>query len=97
MTTAETIVTLLLASLFAFAAALKLLKVDQSLQIRDHLGRSPREWTAIGMVELAGVAGLLGVGALASHIRARDGVSEPAAATAGVGLAVVALVLYLTA
>jgi hypothetical protein len=57
--TATVVVTILLAALFAFAASIKLLGVRQSLAIRDHLGVSPMQWRAIGVLELAGVAGVL--------------------------------------
>ena len=59
MDTARVIVTLLLAALFTFAASIKLLGVARSLAIRDHLGVSPMQWRAIGVLELAGVAGAL--------------------------------------
>lgn len=59
MDTATVVVTILLAALFAFAASIKLLGVRQSLAIRDHLGVSPMQWRAIGVLELAGVAGVL--------------------------------------
>jgi hypothetical protein len=57
--TATVVVTILLAALFAFAASIKLLGVRQSLAIRDNLGVSPMQWRAIGVLELAGVAGVL--------------------------------------
>jgi DoxX-like family len=57
--TATVIVTLLLAALFTFAASIKLLGVSQSLAIRDHLGVMPVHWRLIGILELAGVAGVL--------------------------------------
>jgi len=56
---AEVIVTALLAVLFAFAGLIKLLGVRQSLAIRDHLGVKPAQWRVIGLLELAGVAGVL--------------------------------------
>jgi hypothetical protein len=59
VTTATVVATLLLAALFTFAASIKLLGVEKSLQIRDHLGVSPWQWRAIGALELAGVAGVL--------------------------------------
>ena len=59
MDTATVIVTVLLAALFTFAASVKLLGVRQSLQIRDHLGVKPMQWRMIGVLELAGVAGVL--------------------------------------
>lgn len=59
MDTATLVVTVLLAALFMFAASIKLLGVAQSLAIRDHLGVKPMQWRAIGVCELAGVAGVL--------------------------------------
>lgn len=56
---ATVIVTVLLAALFLFAASIKLLGVEQSLAIRDHLKVSPALWRLIGLLELAGVAGVL--------------------------------------
>jgi uncharacterized membrane protein YphA (DoxX/SURF4 family) len=53
------IVTILLALLFAFSSSIKLLGARQSLQIRDHLGVSPVLWRLIGVLELAGVVGVL--------------------------------------
>ncbi|MEO6471478.1 MAG: DoxX family protein [Aeromicrobium sp.] len=115
MSTASMIATIALALIFLSASSLKLFKVKQSLEIRDHLGRTPRQWTAIGLVELAGVAGLLvgfayqplatlaaiglglmGIGALASHVQAKDGPAESVAAVLAVALAVLALVFYAT-
>ncbi len=57
--TATVIVTLLLAALFTFSASIKLLGVSKSLAIRDHLGVKPMQWRAIGVLELAGVVGVL--------------------------------------
>ena len=59
MSTATVIVTIVLAALFAFASAIKLLGVRQSLAVRDHLGISPTLWRVIGLLELAGVVGVL--------------------------------------
>ncbi|MDT5080552.1 MAG: hypothetical protein QOJ80_5189 [Mycobacterium sp.] len=59
MTVATVIVTILLAALFGFASAIKLLGVRQSLEIRDHLGISATNWRGIGLLELAGVIGVL--------------------------------------
>lgn len=56
---AERIVTALLAAMFGFAALIKLFGVGQSLAIRDHLGVKPVQWRVIGLLELAGVAGVL--------------------------------------
>ena len=57
--TAEVIVTALLAALFGFASLIKLVGLRQSLAIRDHLGVKPVQWRLIGLLELAGVAGVL--------------------------------------
>jgi DoxX-like family len=59
MMTAEVIVTALLAALFSFSSLIKLFGVRQSLAIRDHLGVKPVQWRVIGLLELAGVAGVL--------------------------------------
>jgi hypothetical protein len=59
MDTATVIVTVLLAALFTFSSSIKLLGVPRSLQIRDHLGVKPTQWRMIGVLELAGVAGVL--------------------------------------
>ena len=56
---ADVIVTVLLAALFAFAGLIKLFGVRQSLAIRDHLGVKPAQWRMIGILELAGVTGVL--------------------------------------
>jgi hypothetical protein len=53
------IVTGLLALLFAFSGLIKLVGVGQSLAIRDHLGVEPMQWRVIGLLELAGVVGVL--------------------------------------
>jgi hypothetical protein len=55
----DVIVTALLAALFAFAGLIKLFGVRQSLAIRDHLGVKPAQWRVIGILELAGVTGVL--------------------------------------
>jgi hypothetical protein len=57
--TATVIVTALLALLFTFSSLIKLIGVRQSLAVRDHLGIKPMQWRAIGLFELAGVAGVL--------------------------------------
>ena len=56
---AEVIVTALLAVLFTFSSLIKLVGVRQSLAIRDHLGVKPMQWRVIGLLELAGVVGVL--------------------------------------
>jgi hypothetical protein len=57
--TAEVIVTALLAALFGFAGLIKIAGLRQSLAIRDHLGVKPVQWRLIGLLELAGVTGVL--------------------------------------
>jgi hypothetical protein len=57
--TAAVIVTALLALLFTFSSLIKLFGVRRSLAIRDHLGVKPMQWRVIGLLELAGVAGVL--------------------------------------
>ena len=59
MMTAEVIVTALLAALFGFAGLIKVVGLRQSLAIRDHLGVKPGQWRLVGLLELAGVAGVL--------------------------------------
>ena len=57
--TAKVIVTALLAALFGFASLIKVVGLRQSLAIRDHLGVKPGQWRLVGLLELAGVAGVL--------------------------------------
>jgi hypothetical protein len=57
--TAKVIVTALLTALFGFASLIKVVGLRQSLAIRDHLGVKPVQWRLIGLLELAGVAGVL--------------------------------------
>ena len=56
---ATVVVTIVLAVLFTFSSSIKLLGVPQSLEIRDHLGVTPMLWRVIGILELAGVVGVL--------------------------------------
>ena len=56
---AKVIVTALLAALFTFSSLIKLVGVRQSLEIRDHLNVKPTQWRVIGLLELAGVVGVL--------------------------------------
>ena len=56
---ATVIVTVVLAILFTFSSSIKLLGAPQSLAIRDHLGITPVRWRVIGLLELAGVIGVL--------------------------------------
>jgi hypothetical protein len=57
--TVKVIVTALLAALFGFAGLIKIAGLRQSLAIRDHLGVKPVQWRLIGLLELAGVTGVL--------------------------------------
>jgi hypothetical protein len=59
MVLATVIVTVSLAILFTFSSSIKLLGAPQSLAIRDHLGVTPVLWRVIGLLELAGVIGVL--------------------------------------
>src|ERR1700744_1684754 len=56
---AKVVVTALLAALFGFAGLIKVVGLRQSLVIRDHLGVKPAQWRGIGLLDLAGVAGVL--------------------------------------
>jgi DoxX-like family len=56
---AKVVVTALLAALFGFAGLIKVVGLRQSLAIRDHLGVKPVQWRMIGLLELAGVVGVL--------------------------------------
>lgn len=56
---AKVVVTALLAALFGFAGLIKVLGLRQSLAARDHFGVKPVQWRVIGLLELAGVAGVL--------------------------------------
>jgi hypothetical protein len=112
---ATVIVTIVLAALFAFASAIKLFGVPRSLAIRDHLGVSPALWRVIGLLELAGVVGvlvglawapigvaaavglaLLSAGAVASHVRASDGLVDMGPAIFAVALAVATAILQIS-
>jgi hypothetical protein len=74
--TGKVIVTALLAALFGFAGLIKLFGVRQSLAIRDHLGVKPAQWRVIGVLELAGVTGVLvGLGWAPSGVAAAIGLS----------------------
>jgi hypothetical protein len=77
---ATVVVTILLAALFTFSSAIKLFGVRQSLEIRDHLGVAPTSWRVIGLLELAGVGGVLAGLAWA-----------PIGVAAGIGLALLSL------
>ena len=79
--TAEVIVTALLAALFGFAGMIKVVGLRQSLAVRDHFGVQPVQWRLIGLLELAGVAGVL-VGLL---------VWPPIGVAAAIGLALLVL------
>jgi DoxX-like family len=56
---AKLVVTALLAAMLGFAGLIKVVGVQQSLTIRDHLGVKPVQWRLIGALELAAVAGVL--------------------------------------
>jgi hypothetical protein len=45
--------------LFTFTATIKLAGMRPSLGVRDHLGIAPDAWRTIGLLELAGAAGVL--------------------------------------
>ncbi|GAA1560493.1 hypothetical protein GCM10009804_16590 [Kribbella hippodromi] len=45
--------------LFIVTGGVKVLGVRQSLAVRDHLGMAPQLWRLIGLLELAGAAGVL--------------------------------------
>ena len=45
--------------LFTFTATIKLAGMRPSLAVRDHLGIVPDAWRTIGLLELAGAAGVL--------------------------------------
>ncbi|MCW2556837.1 MAG: hypothetical protein JWP55_801 [Mycobacterium sp.] len=95
MSVSTVVVTICLAAMFLFAGSIKLLGVQQSLAIRDHLGISPTQWWGIGLAAAIGLA-LLAIGALVSHVRASDSVAETAPAVIGIGLAVATAVLQST-
>ncbi|MDQ1006043.1 putative membrane protein YphA (DoxX/SURF4 family) [Streptomyces sp. V4I23] len=59
MNTVLTVLSLLLGLLFLVTGGIKVLKVPQSLRIRDHLGVPPALWLVIGALEAVGGAGLL--------------------------------------
>lgn len=86
---AAVIVTILLAVLFTFSSFIKLFGVRQSVEIRDHLGIAAGRWRMIGLVEFAGV-----IGVLTGLVWAPVGV---AAAAALVLLAVGAVVFHVRA
>lgn len=56
---ATAIVIGLTVALFAFSALIKLAGLRQSLELRDHLGIVPDAWRTIGLLELAGAAGIV--------------------------------------
>lgn len=59
MTTATTIVTIVLAALFLFAGGGKLAGVKQQEEAREHFGIAASRWRLIGVLELAGAVGVL--------------------------------------
>ena len=104
------LLTAVLTAVFLASSGVKLLGLQRSLRNRDRFGLSPTVWRAIGVLELAGVAGILlglavpalgmvaGIGLALLMIGAaatRLRVRDPIAAVAG-DVAVLALVvLYL--
>src|ERR1700745_2661890 len=56
--TLRTRVTMALAGLYTAAGAIKVAKVPQSLEGRDRHGVPPPAWTAMGVTELVGAAGV---------------------------------------
>jgi uncharacterized membrane protein YphA (DoxX/SURF4 family) len=101
------VLTLLLALVFLASAGMKLFGLPRSTVNRDRFGLSPAVWRTIGVLELAGVGGLLiglavpalgvvaGVGLALLMVGAaatRLRVRDPAPALAG-DLAVLALVI----
>lgn len=113
MSTATTIVTILLAALFLFAGGGKLAGVKQQVEARDHFGISASSWRVIGALEVAGAVGVLvgllavrflgvaaavglvlvGIGAIATHVRAGDQPREAVPAVIALALAAATLVL----
>jgi uncharacterized membrane protein YphA (DoxX/SURF4 family) len=81
MATSVLVVTVLTAVLFLAAGSVKLAGAKQSLLERDHLGVSAPVWRAIGVLELAGVGGIL-VG-LAVHVLAALAAAGLAALSVG--------------
>jgi hypothetical protein len=53
------VLTVVLALVFLASAGMKLLGLPYSVRNRDRFGLSPSLWRTIGVLELAGVAGLL--------------------------------------
>jgi len=101
------VLTVLLALVFLASAGMKLLGLGSSVRNRDRFGLSPVLWRTIGLLELAGVAGILlglavpvlgviaGIGLgllLVGAAATRLRVHDPAAALLG-DVAVLALVI----
>jgi hypothetical protein len=59
MFTLAVVATVALAALFLAAAGAKLAGAAPSVSIRDHLGVPARLWRVIGLLEAAGVAGIV--------------------------------------
>jgi len=59
MNAATAVVTVLVALLFAAAAAMKLTAQPRSIATRDRLGVSPATWRALAGLEVAGTVGVL--------------------------------------
>jgi uncharacterized membrane protein YphA (DoxX/SURF4 family) len=101
------VLTVLLTLLFLASAGMKLLGLERSIQNRDRFGMPPALWRTIGVLELAGVAGILiglavaplgvaaGIGLallMVGAIATRLRVRDPIASTLG-DVAVLALVI----
>jgi DoxX-like family len=67
------VLTVVLAVVFLISAGMKLLAVPYSVRNRDRFGLSPSLWRTIGVLELAGVAGLF-VGAAVPLLGAAAGI-----------------------
>lgn len=68
------VVTIVVALQFLLSGAGKLAGIKQSIGYRDHLNVSPALWKAIGVLEVAGAAGvLIGLGVAALGIAAGTG------------------------
>jgi hypothetical protein len=53
------VLAILIAVIFLFSGAVKILGVPQSVAVRDHLGISPGLWRTVGALEWLGVTGLV--------------------------------------
>ncbi|GAA1164666.1 hypothetical protein GCM10009654_21900 [Streptomyces hebeiensis] len=76
MRTALIVLSSVLGLLFVVTGGVKVLRVRQSLRIRERLGVPPRLWPVIGCLEAAGGAGLLlGIAAPALGLAASLGLA----------------------